>query len=106
MVKLLFLLNGWIIFNESRYVALVTLAYHTYINHDTRLTLIHLTARSNMVTKAFQWKNVETLDFQACDLKIGRYREFFQRDKICEYSRSNLLFNLTNMTIASKTNVM
>ena len=33
-----------------------------------------------MVTKVFQLENVETLDFTesfvACDLKIGRYRQY------------------------------
>ena len=33
-----------------------------------------------MVTKAFHWEKVETLDFPesfaACDLKIGRYKQF------------------------------
>ena len=34
-----------------------------YINHDIGLTLINLTSMSNMVMKAFEWENVETLEF-------------------------------------------
>ena len=50
-----------------------------YINHDLELTLTYFTASSILVTKAFQWKKVKTLNFSgsfvACDLKVGRYRQ-------------------------------
>ena len=42
------------------------------INHDLGLTLAYFMARSTLVTLAFQWKKVKTLDFSgsfvACDL--------------------------------------
>ena len=47
---------------------------------------------------------METLDFHEtflfCDLKIGLYRQFTVLIKIFEYSRSSLLFALTNMALA------
>ena len=52
-------------------------------NDDPRVTLTYLTARSNLVTKAFLWEKVKTVNFSetiaASDLK--------QMDlmKICEY---------------------
>ena len=57
-----------------------------------------------MVSKCFQWEVVETLHFTesivACDLKIDRYRQFTVLIKICEYSRSSLLFTLTDMNLS------
>ena len=52
-------------------------------NDDLRVTLTYFTARSNLVTKAFLWEKVKSVDFSetiaASDLK--------QMDlmKICEY---------------------
>ena len=50
------------------------------MKHDLGLTLAYLTTKSNVITKANQWEKLETLDYQeifvACDLKIGRYRQF------------------------------
>ena len=43
------------------------------------VTLTYFTARSNLVTYAFLWKKVKTVDFSetiaACDLKVGRCRQ-------------------------------
>ena len=48
-------------------------------NHDPGVTLTYFTARSNLETLAFVWEKVKTVDFiqtiEACDLKVGRYRE-------------------------------
>ena len=49
-------------------------------------------ARSNLVTYAFLWEKVKTVDFsetiEACDLKVGRYRQLIEIMKVCEYLRS------------------
>ena len=46
-------------------------------------------ARSNLVTYAFLWEKVKTVDFSetiaACDLKDGRYRQIIEIMKVCEY---------------------
>ena len=49
-------------------------------------------ARSNLVTYAFLWEKVKTVDFsetiEACDLKVGRCRQLIEIMKLCEYLRS------------------
>ena len=49
-----------------------------FSNDDPRVTLTYYTARSNLVTEAFLWVKVKTVDFSetiaACDLKVGRCR--------------------------------
>ena len=54
-------------------------------NDDPAVTMTHFTARSNLVTYAFLWGKMKTVNFSetiaACDLKIGRCRqliEFFE----------------------------
>ena len=51
--------------------------------------MTYLTARSNLVTKAFLWEKVKTVDFSetisACDLKVGRCRQLIEIMKVCEY---------------------
>ena len=46
-------------------------------------------ARSILETKAFLWEKVKTVNFsetiEACDLKIGRYRQLIEIMKVCEY---------------------
>ena len=58
-------------------------------NDDPRVTLTYFTARSNLVTKAFLWEKVKTVDFSetiaACDLKVGRCRQLIEIMKVCEY---------------------
>ena len=58
-------------------------------NDDPRVTLICFTARSNLVTKAFLWEKVKTVNFSeiiaACDLKVGRCRQPIEIMKVCEY---------------------
>ena len=47
---------------------------------------------SNLVTKAFLWEKVKTVDFSetiaACDLKVGRCIQLIEIMKVCEYLRS------------------
>ena len=46
------------------------------------MTLTYFTARSNLVTYAFLWLKVKTVDFSetiaACDLKVGRCRQLIE----------------------------
>ena len=46
-------------------------------------------ARSNLVTIAFLWEKVKTVDFSetiaACDLNVGRCRQLIEIMKVCEY---------------------
>ena len=58
-------------------------------NEDPGVTLTYFTARSNLVTQAFQWEKVKTVDFSEtiapCDLKVGRSRHLIEYMKVCEY---------------------
>ena len=58
-------------------------------NDDPGVTLTFFTARSNLVTYAFLWEKVKTVDFSetiaACDLKVGRCRQLIKIMKVCEY---------------------
>ena len=58
-------------------------------NDDPRVTLTYLTAMSNLVTYAFLWEKVKTVDFSetiaAGDLKVGRCRQLIEIMKVCEY---------------------
>ena len=51
--------------------------------------MTYFTARSNLVTYAFLWEKVKTLDFSetiaACDLKFGRCTQLIEIMKVCEY---------------------
>ena len=66
--------------------------YKVYINNNPGLNLTYLTARSNLVTWAFLWEKMKTENFsetiEACDLKIGRYRQRIEFMKVYEYLRS------------------
>ena len=46
-------------------------------------------ARSNLEIKAFIKEKMKTVDFsetiEACDLKVGRYRQLIEMMKVCEY---------------------
>ena len=57
-------------------------------NNDPGVTLTYFTARSNLVTLAFQWEKVKTMDFSetiaASDLKVGRCRQLIEFMKVCE----------------------
>ena len=63
--------------------------YKVYINNYPELTLTYFTARSNLVTWAFLWEKVKTVNFsetiEACDLKVGRYRQLIEVMKVCEH---------------------
>ena len=58
-------------------------------NDDPGVTLTYFTARSTLVTKAFLWEKVKTVDFSEstapCDLKVGRCRQLIEFMKVCEY---------------------
>ena len=60
-----------------------------FSNDDPRVTLTYFTERSNLVTYAFLWENVKTVDVSetiaACDLKVGRCRQLIKIMKVCEY---------------------
>ena len=58
-------------------------------NDDPPVTLTYFTARSNLVTKAFLWEKVKTVDFSesiaASDLKVSRSSHLIEYMKVCEY---------------------
>ena len=60
-----------------------------YINDNPGVTLTYFTARSNLVTKAFLWEKVKTVDFSetiaASDLKVSRSSHLIDFMKVCEY---------------------
>ena len=60
-----------------------------YSNDDPRVTLTYITTRSNLETYAFLWEKVKTVDFsetiEACDLKVGRYKQLNDFMKVCKY---------------------
>ena len=60
-----------------------------YINDYPGVTLTYLMAMSNLETQAFLQEKVKTVDFsetiEACDLKVGRYRQLIEIMKVCEY---------------------
>ena len=51
--------------------------------------MTYFTARSNLVTFAFLWEKVKTVDFSetiaACDRKVCRCRQLIEIMKVCEY---------------------
>ena len=55
-------------------------------------------ARSNLVTKAFLWEKVKTMDFSetiaASDLKASRPRHLIEHMKVCEYWMSRSFLDL------------
>ena len=58
-------------------------------NDGPGLTLTYFTTRSNLVTYAFLWEKLKTVDFSetiaASDLKVGRSRYLIAFMKVCEY---------------------
>ena len=58
-------------------------------NDDPGVTLTYFTARSNLVTLAFLWETVKTVDFSetiaTCDVKVGKCRRLIEFMKVCEY---------------------
>ena len=58
-------------------------------NDDPRVTLTYFTARSNLVTSAFLWEKVKTVDFSetiaARDLKVSRSSHLIEYLKVREY---------------------
>ena len=58
-------------------------------NDDPGVTLTFFTTRSNLVTYAFLWEKVKTVDISetiaASDLKVGRCRQLIEFMKVCEY---------------------
>ena len=76
-------------FHETWYVAPGTPAHHSFSNNDPGVTLTYFTARANLVTKAFLWEKVKTVDFSeiiaASDLKYSRSSHLIEYMKVCEY---------------------
>ena len=60
-------------------------------NDDPGVTLTYFKARSNLVTQAFLWEKVKTVDFSetiaASDLKVSRSSHLIEYMKVCEYKR-------------------
>ena len=58
-------------------------------NVDPGLTFTYFMARSNLVTQAFLWEKVKTVDFSetiaTCDLKVSKCRQLIKFIKVCEY---------------------
>ena len=58
-------------------------------NDDPGVTLTYFTARSNLVTYAFLWEKVKTVDFSetiaASYLKASWSSHLFEYMKVCEY---------------------
>ena len=58
-------------------------------NDYPRVTLTYLTARSNLVTYAFLWEKVKTVDFSetiaASDLKASRSSHLIEYMKVREF---------------------
>ena len=56
------------------------------------MTLTYFTARSTLVTYAFLWEKVKTVDFsetiEAYDLKVDRCKQLIEIIKVCGYWRS------------------
>ena len=65
--------------------------YQVYSNDDPGLTLINLTARSNLIPNAFEWEKGKTMDFSETivvyDLKIATDdrsdKKFLLTTKLC-----------------------
>ena len=65
--------------------------YQVYLNDDSGLTLTYFTARSNLVSYAFVWEIVKTIDFSetivAYDLKLATDdqmdKKFLLTSKFC-----------------------
>ena len=59
------------------------------LNDDPRVTLTYFTARSNLVTYAFLWEKVKTVEFSetiaASDLKVSGSRHIIEYMKVCVY---------------------
>ena len=58
-------------------------------NDDPRVTLTYFTARSNLVTSAFLFEKVKTVDFSVTiavsHLKVSRSSHLIEYIKVCEY---------------------
>ena len=68
--KNLLLWNRWTDFNETWYVHRGLWPTIICMNHDLELTLTYFTARSTLVTQAFQWSKVKTWDFSGSFLFV------------------------------------
>ena len=76
--KIFFSRTGWPIFTKLGMYNRGILPIIVCSYDDPGLTLTYFTARSNLVTLAFLWEKVKTVDFSetiaASDLKVGRSR--------------------------------
>ena len=68
--------------------------------------MTYFTAMSNLVTYAFLWEKVKTVDFSetvaASDLKIGRSRHLAEFMKVSEYLRSRSFLDLGQGRVHTK----
>ena len=71
---------------------LITQVLPSCSNHDPRLTLTYLMARSNLVHYAFVWDFSETI--VVYDIKVGRCSQLNEYMKLYEYQRSRSLIEL------------
>ena len=69
--------------------------YHICSNDDPGLTLTSFTAKSNLVSCAFVWEKVKTIDVSETivvyDTKVGRGSQLNEKMKLYEYQRSRSL---------------
>ena len=72
--------------------------YQVCSNEDSGLTLTYFTARSNLVSYAFVWEKVKTMDFAETivvyDVKVVRCSNLNKYLKLYEYQRSRSLTDL------------
>ena len=72
--------------------------YQVCSNDDPGLILTYFTARSNLVTCAFVWEKVKTMDFSETivvyDIKVGRCSQLNEYMKLYEYQKSRSLIDL------------
>ena len=73
------------------------------------MTLTYFTARSTLVTYAFLWEKVKTVDFSetiaACDLKVGRCRQLIEIMKVLKVKVISLPYIFQVLYVLCFTNV-
>ena len=73
------------------------------------MTLTYFTARSNLVTYAFLWEKVKTVDFSetiaAFDLKVGRCRQLIEIMKVLKVKVISLPYIFQVLYVLCFTNV-
>ena len=76
----------------------VVKCYQVCSNDDPGLTLTYFMEWSNLVSFAFLWEKVKTMDFSetivVCDIKVGICSQLNEYMKLYEYQRSRSLIDL------------